>query len=434
MEELDAYLARKGEEIALLGDCLDSPPALPTPTDPEGVIAAKFRLAALLRAQHAHHNWAATETHWHEAELDCAPYQIAYRYQRFDEAITGPPIYRAVARRAGQDHVWTTYASCGMAAITAVILSLSRAVDAANIHMGPGAYFETAHLIRAYSPNLRLLSDGAAIATAEPLPRAANIVILDSFAPSGWFDLTAARRLGPIDFAIVDTTCLAASSGHIARAIAWADHEGVPLVLVRSHVKLDMLGTEYGRLGSAVFVLPRGVRRIACVEMFQRVALGARDAIRLTGGAALPIALPPFTAHPRHGPLARRRHARLLANMRHVERGLHVHLDSDALESFSHGLFCTIAPPGAASRDETRPLVEALTARLNEAGVPARRAGSFGFDFVAVDEFSDVWRNREAIRLSMADLPVPCIERLVDTVTGWAESLGLSRHSMTMPG
>lgn len=435
MERIDAYLVRKGREIAVLRDGLETAPVLPAPASIEAVIDTKFRLAALLRAQHARLNWAATETHWHGDDLSCAPYAVRYRYQRFDETITGPPIYEAVSRRAGQAFVWTTYASCGMAAITAVILSLSRAVDAANIHMGTGAYFETAHLIRAYCPNLRLLSDGAAIEPAAPIPGGANVVILDSFAPSPPLDVVAAMPRGPIDLAIFDTTCLAASSGRIGQVMAWADRAGVPLVLVRSHVKLDMLGTEYGRLGSAVFLLPLGVRRRGAIEMFQRVALGTHDAIRLTGAAALPIALPPFLGHPAHRVVARRRHAHMLANMRRLVRGLReAGLREDALEVFAHGLFCTIAPPGAANRDDTRRQVEALVVRLGEDGVPARRAGSFGFDFIALDEYSDVWRKREAIRVSIADLPGHSIDALVRCLARWAREQGLVRQSMTMPG
>jgi hypothetical protein len=435
MERLDAWLSRKRQEIALLRDGLNPPPPLPAPRGLEAAIEAKFRFAALLRAQHARGNWAATESNWHDGAIDCAPFTVNYRYQRFDETVSGPPIYEAMARRGERAFTWTTYAGSGMSAITAVILSLSRAADAANIHMGPGAYFETAHLIRAYFPQLRLLSAGAAISPAAPLPVAANVLLIDSFAPANWFDPAPALKLGPIDLAIFDTTCFAAGSGHIARILAWADREGVPLVLVRSHLKLDMLGIEYGRLGSAMFVLPHGVRRTIAIELFQRLALGARDAIRLTGGAALPVALPPFLAHPAHRAIARRRHARLLANMRRFVAGLReAEITAHALEPFAHGLFCTLAPPGLETRDDTRRLVEPLVAGLREAGVPTRRAGSFGFDFIALDEYSDVWRGREAVRIAMADLPTGTIDTLLHCIVRWAGEHDLMRQSISMPG
>lgn len=436
METLEAWSARKRDETNLLRDMLDQPPPPPPALGGlESPIEGKFHLAALLRAQHARGAWATTESHWHDDALDCAPFAIRYSYQRFDEIVTGPPIYDAVARGAPQPFTWTSYAGSGMSAITAVMLSLSRAADAANIHMGDGAYFETAMLVRAYFPQLRLLSDGVAIAPAPPLPNAANILLIDSFAPTRWFDPAPARNLGPIDLAIFDTTCFAASSGRIDRVLAWADREGVPLVLVRSHLKLDMLGIEYGRLGSAVFVLPRGVRRRTAIELFQRLALGTRDAVRLTGAAAVPIALPPFVAHPSYRALTRRKLSRTMANMRHFVRGL---LDSgfraELLQPYAHGLFCTLFPPGLADRADARRLVEPLIARLREAGVPVRRAASFGFDFVAIDEYSDVWHDREGLRIAMADLPTETIDMLLQRTMAWAREQDLVGQSVSAPG
>lgn len=435
METLDAWLARKREELTLLAGGLDPSPDVPLPAGVEAAIEAKFRLAAMLKARHVRTNWATTETHWHGDPLHCDPFAINYNYQRFDQTVTGPPVYDSVTARAGQAFVWTTYTSCGMSAITALALSLSRTTDATNIHVGAGAYFETLAIVQAYFANLRLLSDGAAVEPLPPLADAANALLIDSFAPRDWFVADAARAAGPIDLAIFDTTCFALSSGRIAAVLAWAFAEGVPLVMVRSHIKIDMLGSEYGRLGSAVFVLPRTVRRIGAIKLFQRLALGMRDAVRLTGAAALPLSLPPFLAAPSERRITRRRHARALANMRALIGALtRAGIDPDAFERYQHGLFCTIAPGPGTDRETARRLLMDLVARLQKAKVPARRAGSFGFDFIAVDEFCDVWRDREAVRLSIADLPGEMVGTLADCVIDWAGELGLVRQSVTMPG
>jgi hypothetical protein len=62
METLSAYLDRKHEELKLLNGCLGSPLTLRKPVAVTEVIEQKFRLAAALKAEHALHDWALTET------------------------------------------------------------------------------------------------------------------------------------------------------------------------------------------------------------------------------------------------------------------------------------------------------------------------------------------------------------------------------------
>ena len=84
----------------------------------------------------------------------------------------------------------------------------------------------------------------------------APVLMIDSAVSDGFF-----ARLGgcsrDVSVAIFDTTCFACSSGRIGRVVRWAERRNLPIVLVRSHAKLDSLGIEYGRLGSIVLVWHR---------------------------------------------------------------------------------------------------------------------------------------------------------------------------------
>ena len=62
METFEDYLDRKYSEIRLLNDCLSDSQPLARPRSVDDVIRTKFRLAAQLRAEHALHDWKATET------------------------------------------------------------------------------------------------------------------------------------------------------------------------------------------------------------------------------------------------------------------------------------------------------------------------------------------------------------------------------------
>lgn len=81
METVDAYLDRKHRELGLLNDCLRHPLHLPRPSSVDEVVKSKFRIAATLRAEHALHDWKATETAWsHTAHSTSGPFAFSYDY------------------------------------------------------------------------------------------------------------------------------------------------------------------------------------------------------------------------------------------------------------------------------------------------------------------------------------------------------------------
>ena len=67
----------------------------------------------------------------------------------------------------------------------------------------------------------------------------------------------------------------------------------VPVVMVRSHNKLDSRGVKYGRLGSALFVDSTAPIDVAKPRLLTRL-LEMRRSLRLFGGAALPAHFLPY--------------------------------------------------------------------------------------------------------------------------------------------
>ncbi len=85
----------------------------------------------------------------------------------------------------------------------------------------------------------------------------------------------------------------------------------VPVVMVRSHNKLDSLGVEYGRLGSALFVDSTAPIDVAKPRLLTRLLEEMRRALRLLGGAALPAHFPPYVGGPNYRALTDKRVARI---------------------------------------------------------------------------------------------------------------------------
>src|SRR5947208_11080649 len=114
--------------------------------------------------------------------------------------------------------------------------------------------------------------------------------------------------------------------------------------MVRSHTKLDSLGAEYGRLGSAVFVRWSGNDARSNPLACERLAAETRNAVRLLGGAALPAHFPPYVGTASYRELTNKRIAAILRNSRRASRYFATALPGLTAElHFVHGLYVTVS-------------------------------------------------------------------------------------------
>jgi hypothetical protein len=416
METGSAYFHRKRQELALIARSVSPPLRVPKPSTIEGVIEAKFHLAAQLRSQHALHSWHNTETCWQtSAPLRAGPFEFDYRYQRADLAISqGPLPYGSPERLAGAEIEQVTYTCSGMAAISAVLLAASAAPVGGTLFYKPGCYKETLEFTT-LMPGLQLFElDGS----NKRCDRTHGKRIL-------WLDCPAAGEpdslqtgADRIDLIVFDTTCFSAYSGRIRRVVTWARRAKTPIILVRSHTKLDSLGIEYGRLGSIVFLTFPDLPELRAAKL-RELARKVRDVVRLLGNAALPAHFCPFVAGSEYAELYIRRNATLLRNNRLTARILVRELGPSALRSYSHGLFSALVPPCAWTEGDAIAAAEDIAANLARQKLSVRHAGSFGFDFTAVEAYFDTYIGGHVLRIAMADLPSVTCACVADAITTW---------------
>jgi hypothetical protein len=423
MEELKHYLQRKSEELVLLNGCLNAPLKLNGLNSATDVIKQKFRLASALKAENAIQDWALTETAWaHSGKMRAGPFEFSYDYQRADLEVTGPPFY-AFDPSAPHD---TIYTASGMAAISSLLFATARVLTSADILVLPGSYGETLELIEMHARHLStvlLENPGNDVATGNQKHR---ILLLDTSTPShGIEDIT--NSLTPrLDLVVFDTTCFSSGSGRIRRVLSWARRCRLPIVLVRSHNKLDSLGIEYGRLGSAVFVDAKQAIQSKERELQMTLAYEMRQAVRLFGGAALPAHFPPFAGNDDYRQLTDRRVAAILRNSRRAARYLSQAVPSSSGQlNHAHGLYLTLAPKCPVDEGGARELADHLSNDLSEIGLPVRHAGSFGFDFVATEWFLDSESGRYMIRIAVPDLPTLLWDQILKAIARWTYSHGL---------
>ncbi|CAL80252.1 hypothetical protein BRADO6648 [Bradyrhizobium sp. ORS 278] len=396
-----------------MNGCLRRPCPVPVPRTVDEVVRQKFQLAAALKAEYALSDWTATETAWSDTEDHRAgPFAFAYDYQRADLDVRGPSFYSV-----GDDIRDTIYTISGMAAIAALLLATRPVLGEADLLMLPGSYGETQELVDAHARHLRPVTvsrDLADVLTQRS--RSPRLLLLDSSATTARFEAVLHCRRPAVDLLIFDTTCFANGSGRIRRVLAWARRWNVPVVMVRSHTKLDSLGAEYGRLGSVAFIGSGVEQRAPLAALPEEM----RNAMRLLGGAALPTHFPPFVGTEPYRDLTGKRTAAILRNSRRARRRFATTLRGLTAElDFAHGLYVTLASRDTLDEATARQAAAVMSDDLRRAGLPIRHAGSFGFDFAATEWFHDATTDRYSVRVAVPDLPTTLWDELTDAIAAW---------------
>ena len=314
-----------------------------------------------------------------------------------------------------------------MSAVSAVLSAIGRVRPGARVAAPAGAYGETLEAIAArgigIEPELVPADCSFAVgATGRP-----RVLLVDSFAPGGFAAPDLRNRC---DLVLFDTSCLWSGSGRIRRVLYSAGLTAVPIALVRSHTKLDSLGIEYGRLGSVVLHAPLWTdpKRHAWLEGLDQEI---KRAIRLSGTAPVPLHFPPFAGHPRHAELSAKRIARIIANGRNITRRLIGH--GIPVASCRHGLYGVLRAPDLWAREDAMSVAGRLVDGLCRAALPVRHAGSFGFDFFAMDVFPDGAGEhapeKHGVRLAFSDVPGPVALEVSDQIAAWWTANVLPGHA-----
>ena len=427
MESTDAYYERKAREAALINDRLAEPLELDVTRTAAAAIDRKFRLAAALRAERSLESWAITETARPEVQRwNCGAYRFSFGYQRADLKVRGPAIYPALERldpRVPQDVVYT---SSGMSAIAAVVTAAIRLRGNLEVIAPRGCYSETRELLQSFGEGVSIVP--ASPAMGERRGDAMRVLLVDSCVSDG-FDEYRQRPVHGVDVVVFDTTCFWKGSARVRIAIDWAMRANLPLILVRSHAKLDSLGIEYGRLGSIVFAGHASTAHPWMSELRRQT----ETSVRLYGVAPIPAHFPPFTGTDEYRRCSRMRTASIIRSTRRIARQLSRRLPRrENVREFQHGVYLALVPGADLRMKDVKSAAATLAAALGKQGLPVKHAGSFGFDFVAVEWFFDAILRRNVIRLAGADLPVEAVDAIVEAIaTWWSQQRMSSRHPST---
>lgn len=297
------------------------------------------------------------------------------------------------------------WGNSGMGVITGTL----RAIDAwlpgaRRLLVPPTLYFETRNLLPRLNRLLPQLDDDEL--------RLGDIYYLDSVTNDDRFPLLERGKLHPIQLMVFDTTCYDAASPLIARVVERCRAERVPLFLLRSHMKLDLLGTEYARLGSAVLWLPPRPSPVL-VKMAKKLRRALNDELALAGAMPTPLSFWPVARDARLRSLTARRNARMVEAQARATDALRPL--AEELTAPHHGCFFMV-PTRRRHSAQPRQMSE-VAARLNAGGIEARTAASFGYDLVGVTVLN--LPGAPVLRISLPDLPDVEVDRAVELLADY---------------
>lgn len=404
-EGLAAWWARKRAELDYLATfAADPPPLLPVepPGDPVARLldaARAMRRALRLTATEriAGLFETAQEVPWEPAH-EVAGAHISYHYQRYDLVRTTADWLALIhAREAPGRAGGGMLMGSGMGAITAVLAAMGR-LGMASISISPWCYFETHLLLDTYVRGIRLtVSDGPA---------------LDPTAEVAWLDTSSTRwpafptERGALRMLVVDSSCVEAGSDMVDDWLEAGRRLRVPVVLVRSHLKLDTFGVELGRLGSVVVVAPDDDP-----EAIAPLLTAIRQATAWMGLGFELTNLHPWLGEPTFVALSAARTAGIRATSARIADAIDAARqpgDRYQIIRPRHGLFMLIRTGIPFFDPDTWKLHEAsygLATELAAEGLPVFAGSSFGMDRVSLSQFVDVRDDAHYLRVTGADLP-----------------------------
>ena len=370
-----------------------------------------------LRARVSQHQAAKLSDAWETApdgrQLIEGPFgEMAFSYQRYDLQTSDQDwltsLYATTAGGFGHGLLF----SSGMGVIAAVAAVLSRR-SLSGVAITPFAYFETHLLLQRFFPSLEVFD-------IESSDRTADVIWVDT-SSTKWRQTIVETARAP-KVLVVDTTCFDACEAELRPWLTLGEQWRCPVILVRSHLKLDTFGLELGRLGSAVVVdsSSEGIGEAWALELKQ-----ARSGF---GTNFFPTMLYPWLGQSDFVDLA-------------IARGAGIRLSTDQIEanidpknnpkvetlSTEHKLFFLVRTGLGLESDSPTVRDGVISHSLADAcareGLPVFAASSFGLDRVTITDFVNMHDDEHYIRISGADLPPGLSEQVGATIASSLKGL-----------
>ncbi len=394
------FIERKREEIAFLSDFTAVPRKTQSPLSSWPDYAIKKILARDVSHRRSGAFYSESQLR-SKTELSLHGFKFKYVYQRLDlicksEANTLYPLLKGISRP--QRLQFTRSAQASLSVLLNVCANIFSRKD---IHLLTSLYWETAEFLQ---------QEGWSSSKENP-----QVAILDSscFSPSQFGKISVPSS---VKIVIVDTTCW--TLWDIQRQqLKPLLRRGLSVVLVRSHLKLDCLATEWNRLGSVAF-LPSG-------RFGEEFWIEFLNYARFYSLWSDPAAVYPFLRHKKFKSLT----VDWIRGVRESQTIVRRHLESIRTKFiftfFDHGLYFWVGYGGAEKAEDDK-VMNKLVQIFDYYKVAYAVLPSYPWDIVSVtrfrpshSEFSFPINTNTVIRISIPDLTDKERTKILSALSAW---------------
>lgn len=344
-------------------------------------ISSKKNINKLLKEKYIH-NYPLTNINKTNNTTDI--YNFNYNYQRFDSSLTYNDFEKTFYNIKGISSK-TIFTNCGMSSIFAVLFNLSK-IGNYKITLAKDSYFETQQLLKKLNLNF-----------------GKKVTYLDTISDEFTFDCNDKNRI-----VIIDTTCY--HPHKFKNLIEKIIQNNNLCILLRSHVKLDMLGLETTFLGSITFFIPNKISKMRFTKT-KKLIKNVIDFCGNTGIIATESNIFPILNDKTIIELNKKRIQRITDNNNYFynkikqKRNIVLH---------QHNLFSTIIVNDC----DVQKLITFLKKESEKSKGLFFYSGSFGFDYIAVDTYIDLNNNKNTIRISIGDVDKQTIDEFIKYIKG----------------
>ncbi len=384
---LKESIALKQAELSLLANLCNSNDAVPVKIkDYDSFIKLKSHLMRRLRA-HAYLANTYPNSNYENHHTEWYGFKLQHKYSRQGDPLIGKGQLKALYPIAISPIPSQGYFfSSGQAANLTIISVLNTHYGLTPQFVGARGYFETLEILNALAKTRGKK----------------KYLYFDS--ASADFDWQKIFESLDHHVLVLDTTCIDRydqNLGHLFKKISKLKS---PVILVRSHLKLDSFGVEYGALGSAIVLNPDAFPSLLRTKNEPNPLKTIQGAIKSVGGVLgnFPSidSIYPFLTSPEIGARNVARLARIRANNLSLSKFLTK--QGKDVELRPHGYFLELRRVGMG---KSRVAMAASKLRL-VTDFPVYYSDSFGFDFSAVTTYRDYHSKKdyECLRIAAPDL------------------------------
>lgn len=387
MNNLDNYKKRKLKELSILNEYIGNKIDLSNCDTEKDILEYKNLIIKHLRNDNRekfyHHLTNNNQINFQNELFD-----YHYTYERFNGFIKVDKFANSFYNLSNQISSETYFTNCGMTAIVSLLTSMGLMSDVSIDLLYEETYFETIKY-------LSVVNNGAKY----------KALYIDTIASDFSFEIKK-ELLSNYSYIIIDTTCFLGSE--FSNMINFILQQNIPCILVRSHTKLDLIGTEYSHMGSVSFIEPMNMT-IEQKENYSNVKSACKHLIGIYGACLIPENFPLFLFNNELNQLNKERINIVSDNTLYFYEILKQNNINSELPN--HRQFCLIylGELNLKLEDLKNNIIEFCDC-LNNKGINIYHAVSFGFDYIAIDCYQNFTDGTFKIRVCLNDSILENIE------------------------